>query len=161
MRGDNSEAIFRTADLLKEHGVYFYFKATLSFNMLDKLPEIWKSYEKLYEKYGKNATYSPTLDTTYRSDDKLQIWTEALQKVLLLECTFIKRHHTVLWDWFNPNACRKANCMLGSSIHVHNDGSIFICHGCAYVDNNEKLKLGSTSGISSFLEVLSDKYHFD
>jgi hypothetical protein len=37
------------------------FKATLSFDHLELLPQIWDSYEELHERYN-FATYSPTLD---------------------------------------------------------------------------------------------------
>lgn len=160
MRGDNSKRIFETADVLKEVGVQFSFKATLSFDMLDKIHEIWKSYEKLYEKYGVAARYSPTLDTTYKSDDKLDVWISSLLKILPLESKFIKKHGHTLWDWFSLKP-KKANCMLGNSIHVHNNGKIYICHGCAYIDNNKNLQLGDINNIQSFLDVLSDKYQLN
>ena len=47
MRGSNSEMIFRTARMLSENGFRVSFKATLSYDMISHLPEIWKSYELL------------------------------------------------------------------------------------------------------------------
>ena len=160
MRGDNSKNIFETADLLEQFGISFSFKATLSFDLLDKLPEIWQSYEQLFEKYGKKATYAPTLDTTYKSDDKLRIWTEAVLKVAKLESKFINQHGYPLWEWFRLDT-KKANCMLGNSIHVHNDGNIYICHGCAYTDKKEIFTINKTKNITSFFDVLSDKYQIN
>lgn len=51
--------------------------------------------------------------------------------------------------------------MLGNSIHVHNTGDIFICHGCAYINENEKLKLGKTQEIQSFFDVINTDYQIN
>ena len=157
MRANNAEKVFQTANLLKQIGITCFFKATLSFNMLDKLPEIWKSYEQLYYSFSNKVRYSPTLDTTYKSDDKLGVWAKSLIDVMHLEKQFIKKHGHPLWDWFNIPA-RKSNCMLGNSIHVHNDGTIYICHGCAYITNNKKMKIATTHNIDTFFDIISNKY---
>lgn len=158
-RGNNSKFIFETADLLKEHQISFSFKATLSFDMFEYLPEIWKSYEKLYQKYGNVATYSPTLDTTYSSDDKLDQWEKALKRIIPLELDFIRKNKMPLWTWFKKES--KANCMLGNSLHVHTNGNIHICHGCAYKQNNKNLIIGNTSTIDNFSSLISDKYNLN
>jgi radical SAM protein with 4Fe4S-binding SPASM domain len=59
------------------------------------------------------------------------------------------------------NETRKFNCQLNNSIHVHNNGNIYICHGCAYKDNNLNLCIGNTSNISSFFDVLTSTYHYN
>lgn len=56
-----SDVIFKTADLMEKHKIPFSFKATLSFDSLELLPEVWDSYKELSKKY-KNIRYSPTLD---------------------------------------------------------------------------------------------------
>ena len=62
-RGElSSSRVLEAARLLKMHEIPFSFKATLSFDMLQELPRMWKSYEQLYKEFGECARYSPTLD---------------------------------------------------------------------------------------------------
>lgn len=155
-RGKNSHQIFTVADLLVKHNIPFDFKATLSFDMFKYLPEIWQSYQDLYEKYGDFVSYSPTLDTSYTLDDQLEEWKTALHKIIPLELQFIQKYKRPLWVHFAET--EKRNCQLNNNIHVHNDGNIYICHGCAYKSDNKLLLLGYTSNINSYFDVLTEKY---
>lgn len=156
-RGNNSDAIFKVADMLKTLNIQFAFKATLSFDMIKYLPEIWDSYYKLFERYGSAATYYPTLDTSVNDISYLQDWKDTLKKILFKEYTFILNNHTALFGWFNSS--NKHNCMLGNSIHMHTDGNIYICHGCAYKEKNKNLLLANINQINSLYDVLSTKYN--
>lgn len=159
MRGNNSKQIFDTVELLQKHNIIFYFKATLSFEQIKNLPEIWKSYEQLHDKYGPLiASYCPTLDTEYSSLEYIDEWKKSLLIILKYELNFIKKHGYPLWKWFKDSS--KANCKLNNSIHVHNNGIIYICHGCPY-KQNEKFKLNNTKSITSFFDVMNKTYKFE
>lgn len=158
-RANNSDKIFTVAKMLKQANVKFDFKATLSFDMICHLPEIWKSYEKLYEEFGNIVRYHPTLDTTFDSLEYYDQWKNALKQIIKYEYSFVKKHKQPLWSWFSENS--KRNCMLGNSIFIHNDGNIYICHGCAYKNENQNLKIGNTHDIGSLNNVISNQYHFD
>ena len=120
-RGNNSNKIFIVAKMLRSAHIHFDFKATLSFDMICHLPEIWKSYEKLYEEFGNTIRYQPTLDTTFDSLEYYDEWKKALQQIVKYEYQFVKKHKYPLWGWFTEYS--KRNCMLGNSIFIH---SIFI-----------------------------------
>lgn len=158
-RGNNSDKIFSVARMLKAAHIKFDFKATLSFDMIFHLPEIWKSYEKLYEEFGNDVRYHPTLDTTLDSLEYYNEWKNALQQIIKYEYSFVKKHKYPLWSWFNETS--KRNCMLGNSVFIHNDGNIYICHGCAYKNENQNLKIGDTHNINSLNDVISTQYQFD
>lgn len=159
-RGDNSYKIFNVARMIKQSQlISFDFKATLSFDMIKYLPEIWKSYEKLYKEFGNAGRYHPTLDTTFDSLEYYDEWKNALQKIIIYEYAFIKKYKQPLWSWFSGSS--KINCMLGNSIFIHNDGNIYICHGCAYKNENTNLKIKNTKDIKSLTEVISKQYQFD
>jgi hypothetical protein len=131
--------------------INFSFKATLTFDMIYKLPEIWKSYEELFYKYPKiNVRYFPTFDTSKTLPEYLNIWKEKLLEVAKLEYNFIKKHGFSLWTWFEGN--HKGICKLQNTFHIHTDGYIYLCHGALYL-NNDKLKLGNTSN-SNLFELL-------
>ena len=158
-REDNKHLIFEVADMLKANSIMFDFKATLSFDMIKYLPQIWDSYHDLHYKYGSIVTYYPTLDTTKSDLKYFDDWKSSLLQVIKKEYNFIQKHHYALFGWLNDG--RKGNCNLGNSLHIHTDGNIYICHGCAYKDNNENLKYGNINSINSLYDVLNTNFDID
>lgn len=155
-REDNKHLIFEVADLLKINKINFDFKATLSFDMIKYLPQIWDSYHELHDKYDCIITYYPTLDTTTSKQQYFEDWKNALVEMMKKEHAFIKKHHHALFGWLNTG--RKANCNLDNSIHIHTDGNIYICHGCAYKEDNDNMKYGNINEISSLYDVLNSDF---
>lgn len=155
-RHTDSGVIKNVAQILKTHNISFSFKATLSYDMIQHLPAIWDSYKELYNEFGVNARYTPTLDTVYRKDDKLVLWQKILIEIAKKEYLFIKEHNYPLWTWFEND--KKTNCCLGNSAHMHSDGNIYICHGCAYKKENKNTILAKTSNITTLFDILSLKY---
>lgn len=141
MRGYGGENIFKTADILIENGMKPSFKATLSLDKLDLLPEIWLSYYDLSKRYD-FIDYSPTLDTTNDNIEYLDVWEKSLKEIIKYELAFLKKHERPLWNWFRNQ--RKINCGTSNRLHIHNDGNVYICHGCPYVTDNYKFILGNT-----------------
>ena len=158
-REDNKHLIFEVADMLKANSIRFDFKATLSFDMIKYLSQIWDSYYDLHSKYGSIVTYYPTLDTTKSDLKYFDDWKNSLLQVIKKEYDFIQKHHYALFGWLNDG--RKGNCNLGNSLHIHTDGNIYICHGCAYKDNNENLKYGNINSINSLYDVLNDDFEIN
>lgn len=58
------------------------------------------------------------------------------------EVEFIEQNGHPLWSWFEKPG--KLACHVNNSIHVHNDGKYYICHGCPYLKDKEKFVLGET-----------------
>ena len=158
-RGDNKHLIFEVADMLQANKIHFDFKATLSFDMIKFLPQIWRSYYDLYLRYGNIVTYYPTLDTTYSDMQYFEDWKTAIAEVAKLEFQFIKTNSRFLFGWFSTT--HKGNCQLGNSIHIHTDGNMYICHGCAYKCNNDNLRYGSIESCKNLYDMISDKFEFD
>ncbi len=141
MRGYDGEKIFKTFDLLLESGIKSDLKATLSLDKLKLLPEIWMSYYNLFKKYD-FISYSPTLDTTNNNIEYLNDWETSLKEIITYELNFLKKYQRPLWYWFREH--EKISCLNSNRFHIHNDGNIYLCHGCPYLKNNEKFILGNT-----------------
>lgn len=159
MRHDNRNFIFKTTDLLIDRGFKsLSFKATLSFNHLNLLPQVWESYKELHEKYD-FVQYSPTLDqsNSSNSDVNFEIWKKVVLDVAKKEMKFIEQHGYPLWSWFtNPG---KLVCSMNNGIHIHNDGNLYICHGCPYCNNSKMFIIGNTKDIKSLEDVLNNGFN--
>lgn len=155
-RGNTRELVFKTMNLLQKNKVTTYFKATLTFDMIPKLTEIWDSYKDAYDRFGSCVHYSPTLDTGCSGNDKiLEEWKKQLITIAKREYKFYKQTNEFLMSWFYGDKPR--NCGINNSLHLNTDGNIYICHGCPYVEyDKKKLILGTTSNIQSFNDVLNE-----
>lgn len=157
-RGYSNENILKVADKLKEAGIMFVFKATLSYDMVPHLVEIWKSYEELFYRYPEaNVRYIPTIDTSFDAarEDLLDVWKEKVIEVAKLEYKFAKKNGFPLWEWFNDGM--KMTCKIKNTCLIHTDGNLYVCHGVPYLDNakkKSKLTLGNIY-TSKLDEVLS------
>lgn len=158
-RGNNGQQVLETANFLRNLGVSIAFKATLSYDLLDKLPEIWDSYYALAEKFNHTISYYPTLDTSSQppDDETYDKWQKAVIEVAKKEYNYIKQHNRSLWQWFTNG--RKMNCGLQNSIYMHTDGNIYICHGCPYLQNSNRFFVKNINEISSLYELIPNKFN--
>ena len=155
-RGNTREIILRTAHMLKDNGFDVKFKATLSYDMIRFLPEIWKSYNKLNDEFGK-IEYSPTLDTTVREmpESNFEEWKNALIEIAKLEFDFYRKNNRFLMSWFNTDGHdNKLVCNIDYNINIHLDGNIYPCHGCSYSCNRKDFVIGNTKQIQNLNQVL-------
>ena len=143
-RGYSKDIELEAADLFYEARIPFVFKATLSYDMIPYLDQIWKSYEELFYRYP-NAyiRYIPTLDTSTSDITMLNTWQEKLLDIAKLEYQFIQKNGFALFDWFN--SLDKKACKLKNVCMIHTDGNIYPCHGVPYLSNN-KVKDNLTYG---------------
>ena len=146
------------AKLLNEKGFSFSFKATLSMDSFDLLPEIWDSYEKLHSMYN-FVRYSPTIDQTNlnNNDENFEKWKKSLDVILKKEYNFISTHGYPLWNWFSNIG--KLHCNLNNSVSLHCDGNFYVCHGCHFLKNKECFKLGSVEDTNDIENVLNKKFN--
>ena len=152
-RADNSKQIFEVADMLKDKGVKFSFKATLPFSMIERMPEAWESYRLLYAKYGNIVSYSPTLDTNDVDLSKLKEFEDTLLKICAKEFNFIRCTGHTLLSWFNSE---KMSCNINDSIFMHDNGDIMLCHGCPYKCNNDNLKVSNTKVTKHLIDIIEN-----
>lgn len=161
-RGIDKDKIIKTAHFLQDNGFSFSFKATVSSKTIRYMPNAWKSFEELYEEFNCDIKYAPTIDMT--SDNISSVindWENAITQIMVYEYYFFKKHHTFLLSWlnydnFNDN---KLICNKDYTCHLHTDGNIYICHGCPYLDQHEKFKLGTTNTINTLYDVLKKYQH--
>lgn len=151
-RGSDENVIFSVADLLLNNKVDFSFKATLTFDMIPKLSQIWDSYYDLFLKYGNIVQYYPTLDSMTLDGSYFEDWKKQLQEIAKKEFNFKQNYGRFLFGWFQSG--RKASCLLDNSIHLHTDGNIYVCHGCPYKDDKDKLSYGNIFNINSINDTL-------
>lgn len=154
-RGYTREKVIETAKLLDEAGVLISFKATLSFDMIPHLPEIWKSYAELEDMFPNSGlVYAPTLDTNVSDGKWIDDWKKAVVEVAKLEREHILTRGRPLWSWLMREW--KSNCRLKNSLHVHSDGNIYVCHGSPYA-KCKQLKLGTLQD-DTFEDILARTY---
>lgn len=152
-RGDNRNLIFNTAHLLMNHNINPSFKATLSFDMIPYLLDIWKSYNELYNEFGNCVEYAPTIDTLSCDKSMLNEWEKQLISITKHEKQFHLQHNRYLMSWFNHPL--KCNCQLENNIHIDTDGTIYVCHGCPYAKNKNMFILGYTQQLTSLEQCIT------
>ena len=156
-RYNDGQTIIDVARMLKDNGFSWSLKATASSKTIKYIPLAWKEYEKLYNEFGNIIQYSLTLDMTSKDLDKhFDEWKCTVIEIMAHEYQFVKQHKHFLMSWlnykeFNDN---KMTCCKDYACHLHTNGNIYICHGCAYVDNHQKFLLGSTKSIDSLTSIL-------
>lgn len=164
MRCNDGDKTIKTAKLLSENNFKIAFKATLSYDLLKYLPDIWKSYEKLYYDFNCNSNidYAPTLDTTCKDcpDDYIEIWKKSILEIAKLEFKFIKKNKKFLMSWFKDRQQYRTNCSLSGKILFDIDGNIYLCHGCPYSKHKSDFLLGNTKSIQSLDDVFKINLDF-
>ena len=92
-RKHDGKTTVENAKKLAAAGVQVRFKATLSYDMISKLPEIWDSYRTLHEQlssYEKADTqYAPTIDMMSNDASYFDEWKRAIAEVAKREKKFI------------------------------------------------------------------------
>ena len=137
----SSQFVIDAANYLVEHNVNISFKATLAFDMIDCLPQIWDSYKSLYQMFGDLVAYSPTLDMTNTSNTYLNAWIKNMTTIANKEYHFFLQNGRNLMSFFNGN--QKRICDINNSISIDVDGTIYRCHGCFYEQNKNGLVIGN------------------
>lgn len=160
LRANNSQQIFESARCYRDAGYEISFKATLMFNMVSYFPDMWKSYEKLYDEFGKYVKYSPTLDTTNVgiTDALYEQWEKSVLQVMKYEYQFIKNHGHALLSWMQYKD-DKRTCNLNYHISLATSGNIYLCHGCQYIQHNDAFLLGNTKELASLYDVIDKRLH--
>lgn len=144
--------VINSAQMLIDAKIGVSFKATLSFDMIENLPEIWDSYFELYQQFGDIVSYSPTIDLTRSCLEYLDKWHDSLIIVANKELKFFMKYGRHLMQYFNGDA--KRICNVNNSISINVDGTMHVCHGCFYEDNVGNLSLGNVNSIKSLQQII-------
>lgn len=149
----SGQIVIDAAKYLFDHHIDISFKATLTFDMLDNLEQIWDSYFKLYQMFGNLVTYSPTLDMTKTSRQYLDSWIKNMMKIAKKEHHFFLCTGRNLMSFFSGN--QKKICNINNSISIDVDGSIYRCHGCFYEKSKDDLLIGNIFNINPINDAIS------
>lgn len=161
-RGYSFDDAMPMLDLLHSNSIRFTLKSTVAEDSIALMPECWKSYEKLYEKYGKEVSYSPTIDASSSLDHvDLNLWRSAARELAKLEFNFIKKNKHPLMSWFRHD--QKRVCSVKNCIHMHSDGNLYLCHGAPYLDaaKRDKFVIASTRDILAAPDMQSMLFRDD
>jgi sulfatase maturation enzyme AslB (radical SAM superfamily) len=162
-RSYDKQLVFNTAKMLIAAGFNVDFKATLTYDMIPYLPQIWESYEHLYEIFGRYFTYSPTLDTESMvkcsNNEIFNDWKNSINVIAKKEYSFITKNGFPLSRLFKLNES-KFKCNLNDSVFMHTDGKIYACHGCPYIINNKKFILCTTKETISLMNLFDSRKKF-
>ena len=155
-RKHDGRTTIENAKKLAAAGVQVRFKATLSYDMISKLPEIWDSYRALHEQlssYEKADTrYAPTIDMMSNDSFHFDEWKRAIVEVAKRERKFIVENGHPLMLWLSENA--KYSCGTSKSVHLHSDGNMYICHACPYAKDKQAFSYGSYMELESLSSVI-------
>ena len=152
-RHNDGKVTIANAQKYIEAGFNVNFKATLSYDMVSKLPQIWDSYKQLHDEIGSIVSYSPTLDMAKADYSYFSQWKNAVKEIVKKEKNFIIDHGYPLMSWLNDY--QKRSCNIDYSVHMHSDGNMYICHGCPYSKNSCSKSYGSFIEASSLIPYLS------
>lgn len=153
-RHNDGKTTIQNAKKFIQSGFDVDFKATLSYDMISKLPEIWESYRLLHDEIGRCASYGPTIDMSADNGSYISEWKEAVREVMKKEKHFIMKHGYPLMTWLNDY--QKRSCSIDNTVHLHSDGKMYICHGCPYSSNAESKSYGSFMDIDSLAPYLKN-----
>lgn len=161
-RGNTSDIVLKSCDILYENEIPFGFKSTLPIDAFNYIIEVWEDFEKLYEKYEKNRqyiTYAATIDYhNENNDDNIDELKNSLIKVAKKEINFYKRNKRFLSSFFGDGFGNK-HCMAGKLFsHIHTDGNFYFCHGCMYSPNKEDFKFSSLND-KNLINKLEQNYN--
>jgi len=125
-----STIVRKSFEILHNEGILFNIKATLTYDGIKHMPEVWGDFCDLYYKYGKEIGYSPTLDYFNVIDN--QSYVDDLEKSLIdisiKELDFFKKNNRFLLSWFNSG--KKLNCGVGRGMScIDINGKVYYCHG--------------------------------
>lgn len=150
---DPYEDILETMNELYNMGLNFSTKSTLNREMLLQLPQILKNFMAVRARFPRlNFNYFPTFNTSETFDDlsveqfsDYMIGVEGALDAALAFSLSNRIGHLV--SLFNPSA---KLCSAGTGLCcVETDGRIMLCHQAQFMENNDRMQLGSVDDIGA------------
>lgn len=138
-RGYGFDSIRQQALMLAQAGAHVSFKATVCYDDIELLPQLWDSYEKLIGEWP-GVKYCPTFDSIGQYKGDIETWREIVENLCKREYRFFKKYGRFLMSWFDDEQPRR--CRLDNRVFLHTDGIQYVCHGCPYV-SDLRFKIGS------------------
>lgn len=142
----NSEYVKKQIKRYMDMGVRVDVKSTIVPKDFSKMPEVWKSFEKLNEELPQRIVYAPTIDQTYYGNEYLDDFRTAIAKICSYEYDFIKKYNDTMLTWFGKNMYTCSYCTNMCCVDIY--GDVYPCHGFLYESEEIKRR-----------ERLGDIYH--
>lgn len=136
--------------MLSESGAHVSFKATVSYEDVGLMPDLWDSYKLLVNEWP-DVRYCPTLDSVGAGVYDINDWSNMVQRLCRREYLFYREHGRFLMSWFDDEHPRL--CGLNNRVFLHTDGIQYVCHGCPYSDD-ARFKIGTAD--DSCLRFITD-----
>jgi sulfatase maturation enzyme AslB (radical SAM superfamily) len=126
----NSDYVKSQIKRYQEMGVRVDVKSTITPKDFSKMPEVWKSFERLNETLPEQVTYTPTIDQTYYDNEYFDDFRESIAKICAYEYDYIKEHQKTLMSWFGQKLTTCSFCSKMCCVDVF--GNVYPCHGFLY-----------------------------
>ena len=105
--------------MLSESGAHVSFKATVSYEDVGLMPDLWDSYKSLVNEWP-DVRYCPTLDSVGAGVYDINDCSNVVQRLCRREYLFYREHGRFLMSWFDDEHPRL--CGLNNRIFLHTDG---------------------------------------
>ena len=105
--------------MLSESGAHVSFKATVSYEDIGLMPDLWDSYKSLVNEWP-DLKYCPTLDSVGTGAYDINDWSNVVQRLCRREYSFYREHGKFLMSWFDDE--RPRSCGLNNRVFLHTDG---------------------------------------
>jgi len=138
-RGYGFDDIRDQAAVLAQSGAAVSFKATVQYEDIGLMPDLWDSYAALVREWP-GIKYSPTLDSMGSGSCGESEWLNVVRALCRREYGFYREHGRFLMSWFDDE--RPRLCGFGNRAFLHTDGIQYVCHGCPY-SGDPRFKIGS------------------
>ncbi len=137
-------------------------KSTILPEQLKDMSTIWEEFKDIREKYGRDLSYSPTIEYTQNyniSEDDLQLIRKEFLKIGKKEIEYYKEHGSYILSWFYITT--RSLCSAGSNIiNIDLNGDILVCHGALYSENKDDLKFGNINDVDFISSFLKNRYKY-
>ena len=135
----NSEYVKSQIKRYQEMGVHVDVKSTITPKDFSKMPEVWKSFERLNEQLPERVVYAPTIDQTYYENEYLDDFRTSIAKICAYEYDYIKKYNNgSLMSWFGQELTTCSYCSKMCCVDVF--GNVYPCHGFLYESEEVKKK---------------------
>lgn len=134
----NSDYVKSQIKRYMEMGVRVDVKSTILAQDFSKMPEVWKSFERLNETLPERVAYAPTIDQTYYNNEYLDDFRTAIATISAYEYDYAIKYGETLMTWYGQEltTCSYRHKMCCIDVF----GNVYPCHGFLYEDDEVKKK---------------------
>lgn len=132
----NSDYVKSQIKRYMDMGVRVDVKSTIVAKDFSKMPEVWKSFERLNETLPERVVYAPTIDQTYYDNEYLDDFRTAIATISAYEYDYVRKYGETLMTWYGQDltTCSYRHKMCCVDVF----GNVYPCHGFLYESDEVK-----------------------